>query len=693
MACSILVFLLLACVSTAAAGSEDQEQCAMMQTRNIRQQKILQTDRQDQCVHKILTVGVGYCMDGPVSPDSLGWSKSTCGNNTEPSKEPCIASCPSAEVCGQECLENPECGGFQYAHLHCWLFKTFHQPNVKYNDPHTWYTCYKKSTCCPGQCCLEKGFKTCNAFGDPHFTQSFFTGSKPFDSQKIGLFSMASNKDASFELQSFQCPYTDHTKGISVFVAFAMKVGGHTITIVGSNVTINGSAFPGGKHASGLNVRTVYEENDKVEFDAPDNCIHCKIKKIAHSAALSGYFQNFQMTIADEVASDKGICGTDSAGDPLPANKSLFTDFQLGYLCGMCGIKDCESMTPPDDWVPVNGSHEVCEKAGINISDAEQSCEALKNDESHFKACVFDYCASGGNEDVVNNAVETKQEEEEQAEEYNQTTLLEKCNRPYTRCTAWGDPHYTATFFGGQFDFQNLGVFKLASSSNGKFELQAFQCPFHVSVGSVFAGFAMNVGGDRITVVKENVTINGRLFKGSSHASGLKIEDTRKPRDTVHLDTLDSCVHLKVSSHDWKESPGHSHDLFLEMAASVATAEGVCGSNSTRPSALGRGETLFDASELNNLCRICQMTDCVHLTPDSAWSPSANVTEACKAAGVSMDDATKVCKKTVPHQETVSIYLEDCVFDYCASGGDQEAAEVAAESLEEVVGMDVVGSV
>jgi len=685
----------------------------------------------DGCEEKMVEIGSGGCYDNNQVPPSLGWSKSTCGTD-KPGFASCVATgeITSVEVCEEECLENPDCGGFMHYDKYCWVFGKMLNPNVKYNDHSYWYKCHVKDKCCPGKCCPP--FKSCAAWGDPHYTSTFYGGNHLMDFMGLGLYRMATTQDRNFEFQAFQCPYKP---GIAIFVGFALKVGGSRISIIGNNVTIDGQKFTtnSGTHSTGLKVETLYAADDKVRLESPDYCIHFSSITFAHAPAPNGYFHNVQLNLADDVASTAGICGSSSGKTPIPESESFFSADENSYLCKMCGIADCATMAPPSDWVPISGPEEACANAGISMTQAEAKCSGVKGD--YLTACIYDYCASDGSEDMVANAVETKQEEESQTKELlpleaqnpDSPQTMNTCKMPYSQCSAWGDPHWTNSFFLKKFDFHGLGVFTMAKTTDGSFEMQGFQCPYGDTWGKVIAGLAMNVGGSRITIIDTDIRINGRLFLGDTHTSGLKVESTHKDRDTVLLQTVDSCVHLKVSSLDTLgPSPGYYQDMFLDMASSVVSWEGVCGKPMPH-TRVTRDKTLFADSELDIICSKCKsahMPDCNFLTtPDTVYDGwftalqlSDKVTESnatsyyttlCEKAGVSVDTAMAECKKAMPNEDiadeiiptvpddpenvraTIKEYLRkqgdppaflnDCVFDYCVSGGNKEFIQNAAE--------------
>merc|ERR1712167_34613 len=85
----------------------------------------------------------------------------------------------------------------------------------------------------------------------------------------------------------------------------------------------------------------------------------------------------------------------------------------------MCGMSNCIrrlggrrlEMSAPDDWIPATSAREACKAASISYEAAASKCQALQSDTAFFEACIYDFCASDGDEALVKNAVDSKQRE------------------------------------------------------------------------------------------------------------------------------------------------------------------------------------------------------------------------------------------------------------------------------------------
>jgi len=244
--------------------------------------------------------------------------------------------------------------------------------------------------------------------------------------------------------------------------------------------------------------------------------------------------------------------------------------------------------------------------------------------------------------------------------------VSEMCAGPFKTCAAWGDPHYTSTFEGGHFDNMGLGPFKLAANADKSFELQGFQAPLGPYGATGFAGFAMKIGTARVTIVSRNVTIDGSLFTGGSHPSGLQIFQTWDSRDTVTLNSADNCLHLHFRWVKTEVPPGYYHNLNIAMEFDKVAYEGLCASN-TGQQTIQRDESLFGSAELDSLCSMAGIEDCATFSEPPGWKPLAGPRDACERAGIPYDDAVSKCGKL----DSQSPHFSACIFDYCATDGDE----------------------
>lgn len=241
----------------------------------------------------------------------------------------------------------------------------------------------------------------------------------------LGLFKLASNLDSSFELQGFQCRFGGSRA--AVFAGFAMRIGGTRVSIVGNNVSVDGQLFAGSSHPVGLKV--MGSPTQKVSLDSKNNCVHFETNKYQHSWN-PGYYHNMNINIAESDVAYNGVCGSSSGRQPLQRTSALFSSSELDSLCQMCGMTNCVrrldgrrlEMSQPADWVPATNAEDACKLAGISQDVAAGKCQSISDDPTFFQACIYDYCASDGDEALVNNAIESKQREEARAEIFKAST-------------------------------------------------------------------------------------------------------------------------------------------------------------------------------------------------------------------------------------------------------------------------------
>jgi len=212
-----------------------------------------------------------------------------------------------------------------------------------------------------------------------------------------------------------------------VFAGFAMKVSGTIVSIVGQDVSVDGSLFSGISHPVGLQVTG--SPASAITVDSPDNCIHFQTNRNAHPWN-PGYYHNMNVNIADTVAASDGVCGSPSGRQPLQRGDALFSSAELDSLCQICGVNNCIrrldgrrlEMSQPDDWAPAASAEDACQLSGISYDVAAEKCQTLRDDLVYFKACIYDYCASDGDESLVSNAVESKQREVARAQVFQTST-------------------------------------------------------------------------------------------------------------------------------------------------------------------------------------------------------------------------------------------------------------------------------
>jgi hypothetical protein len=225
----------------------------------------------------------------------------------------------------------------------------------------------------------------------------------------------------------------------------------------------------------------------------------------------------------------------------------------------------------------------------------------------------------------------------------------------------------------------------LATNLDKSFEVQAFQCPFGNSKASVFAGFAMKVDGKHtVTIIGDKVGIDGSSVTTHAGQFGLDIDGT--PAKTIALSSSDKCARFNTKIVKHSRKPGYYHNMNIQIANAAVAYEGVCGGTDRKP-VVGT-ESLFSASELQQLCSLCgQSPSCVKpptggndliLDVAGGWTPPANSKEACATAVPKADyaKAQDLCKEI---KEDAAFY-EACLFDYCVTGGDTSVVQNAIDS-------------
>jgi len=247
--------------------------------------------------------------------------------------------------------------------------------------------------------------------------------------------------------------------------------------------------------------------------------------------------------------------------------------------------------------------------------------------------------------------------------------------KPFKTCTGWGDPHFTESFFSTKtFHFQGVGVYRLATDVKNSFEIQAFQCPYGSTKASVFAGFALKIDGKRMSIIGDTVSSGGANVSAGHSAKG------------ISLCSDDNSVYFNTRLRKTKHSPGFYHNMKIMMASASVADKGVCGLQTERQP-VQHDASLFSTSDLERLCTLCgQSANCVPKTGEqkiitpTPWSPPAGPQEACDGAVPKIPYATAMEKCKVFKEDTKDVananrVLFACIYDYCATGGDDDAVQ------------------
>jgi len=234
-------------------------------------------------------------------------------------------------------------------------------------------------------------------------------------------------------------------------------------------------------------------------------------------------------------------------------------------------------------------------------------------------------------------------------------------------CSAWGDPHVTATFNQGSnhFDFQGVGLYKLASTKDGCFEVQTFQCPRY-SV-AVYVGFAIKTGtGSVVQIVAGTVYIDGKEVSSDAYPSNLSMSGT--PNDGFCLSSQgcgnETMALFEVHRHQVAGYPfGGEMTMTIKMS-NPAIGPGFCVDG--KPGAMDCTGSLFSDAQLTQLKSSCGVPECVQ--PDD-YVPAEGPEDVCTAAGIDMSQAEAACAGTTDE------FKNNCLIDYCGSGGDDSAVD------------------
>jgi hypothetical protein len=628
--------------------------------------------------------------------------------------------------------------------------------------------------------------RKCDFWGDPHFKVSFFRSDR-FDYQGIGVFGVASSADGSFQVQNFQCAYGDGANSVAIGVA--VRVGQTIVVISNATVSVNGTSIdtaPGGLDLTGTLAR-----NSGVNLQSDDKCSRINVNSRATSR-LPRFFHNVRVRMAAPAST--GLCGKAAPHTYVSNTELLFSTEQITELCSKCtGAHEpeiCKSGGVPNASVVAidsgSSAADACANASPEIpySVAEEKCQAFHSDPPALEACMLDFCASGGEESMVDNAIEEAAREPPNAlppfsphaptflgcfkddmermidyavpqgfvrvgknadtvdncaslcADYiymgiqngdacmcgntyetggNYTKVHDGyCDHPNTacsprygcggyfyssvfylreepcsaitswddsrmgKCDMWGDPHFRNSFFGGGFDFQGIGVFEMASSDDGAFQVQDFQCAFNYGVNSVAIGVAVKVGHTTVVIINKTVYINGSV--ATTAPGGLELTGSLSSHGGVFLDSADKCSRINVHSATMTRSPHFLHNVRVRMKAPELT--GICGKAAPH-TYVANNDLLFTTEQIQTLCSKCTVRkpDICNLggVPNpgvAAPDNGVNTTEACANAVPPINYSTAEAKCS---------YLTDpelrdgCILDYCSSGGDDEVVDNAGE--------------
>jgi len=248
-----------------------------------------------------------------------------------------------------------------------------------------------------------------------------------------------------------------------------------------------------------------------------------------------------------------------------------------------------------------------------------------------------------------------------------------------------GDPHYVSSFGAGKFDFMGKGLFQLAANNEGSFKVQAVQCPANNGNpgAAIFKAFALLVNGDIITIIDNEVLINGQnattqaggyTISGAPDATGVTVATTAEA--TTDGCTSASTVNIRKKAMKFLRGRnrgadiGWRFDMNLKLV-DASSSYGIC-TGAVQTSQPDCNERLFTEEQLQQIATACgiDVPDCASPTPVPPPTPPS---EICTNAGADYAEALQKCTDGLNTNDDVVI--QACVLDYCTTGDDDTIAE------------------
>jgi len=232
------------------------------------------------------------------------------------------------------------------------------------------------------------------------------------------------------------------------------------------------------------------------------------------------------------------------------------------------------------------------------------------------------------------------------------------------------------TFSGHSCDLMGVGVFPLVALDD--LRVHSFHCPATAgwSGASTNVGVALRVGTDTVVLRGTSLVINGQATTSSVGA--------------INVLTYGSTFEINVGSLKLVSTTFATSNIptgyFQNVRVSVPTqasgagsAASICGVQSSQNNLIPRvasTEGIFSSTDVSELQAICG-------TPGvgpQACGPSPPACTVCAQVGIDCQVARSACEAACSCGGVSAI--ENCMFDYCAMGGDATAGEACAEANE-----------
>jgi len=289
----------------------------------------------------------------------------------------------------------------------------------------------KKSHPVPPTSCLSPNsdFKVCSMWAD---AAKIVSGPNASSNIEAGVYSVLESQDGSLKLQAFMCQQGEgaaNIQGLAVQVgldraSFLRSHSAHTADSQSPsswNISVNGDgvdyqSLP--KVFSGGLWMLQEGEDGRAGFSWPYSwpdglplCLGDMDRRMAFHAGLAHdgrFMPALHVELATADIKDVGLCGSDSSKTLLSWDDAVFSSSEVAQLCGACGLtkgpKGCRPAARSLNLLQgMSTPEQACSEARIPFSDARERCSGLDapGDDAFFRACVIEYCVSGGDDKGV----------------------------------------------------------------------------------------------------------------------------------------------------------------------------------------------------------------------------------------------------------------------------------------------------
>ena len=226
-------------------------------------------------------------------------------------------------------------------------------------------------------------------------------------------------------VQQFHCPALCPWCVGSSNTGLAIQAGQHIITVVGPNVTVDGSDLEdmGRQYSNGANLnvsrmpkasivwpRRGISDAVRVQVAIDGYTVVIDSQEYRTPNMATGYLQNMRVQIDGNLfdaaqsgsASLTGMCTGSSVADAtaVPREQWLFPDATAQAMeeaCGMVagGLAENFPTNPP------TSAAEACAMSNMSAVDADDACAILNVDEVMHEQCMYDFCAMRGDDTAL----------------------------------------------------------------------------------------------------------------------------------------------------------------------------------------------------------------------------------------------------------------------------------------------------